>query len=561
MSGKARIGVIGAGWWAVVNHIPVLKALPGLRGGGGQPSRRGRASGGDGEVRDSRAATRTTAQMLAEVPMDGVVISSPHTLHFEHAKAALEKGCHVLVEKPLTTSAADARALVALAAAKGKQIVVPYGWNFRPFAAEARRLAAGVGKIEHVVLQMANALDDLFAGEPMKETEGAMFRPPASTWADPKRAGGFGWGQLVHALGLMFRVADLEPREVFAMTGASKAGVDYYDAAAVRFGNGATGSRLGRRDAAERPAGADRSPHLRHGRHAPPRHRARAGRAPPPRRPRRGDRPRPRRRRLRVRVAAPRLRRHLQRQAGRQPGRRHRRRPRRSRCSTRCTARRRAARPRRSDAPRRDRRRPRLRRRRRQGRRLSRPRAGPLADRFADRQPDVRLSGLQGLADELGHRRARLAGGRDRDAERQARRRHRARRAARLLHDREAFSPLPGRRRPAQHQPACGTRCTAPACPMAGRASPSPHLGRRPRALGSPRPAPRRAGLRHDRRQDARRARPLLHRPAAGDLQGARLPRRQGAAAARPRRRAGRASGRTSPSSPRIARRSGPTSR
>lgn len=28
MSDKARIGVIGAGWWAVVNHIPVLQSLP-----------------------------------------------------------------------------------------------------------------------------------------------------------------------------------------------------------------------------------------------------------------------------------------------------------------------------------------------------------------------------------------------------------------------------------------------------------------------------------------------------------------------------------------------------
>src|SRR5690606_3349818 len=62
---------------------------------------------------------------------------------------------------------------------------------------------------------------------------------------DPERAGGFGWGQLVHALGLMFRVADLEPVEVFAMTGNSKAGVDYYDAAAVRFAGGATGSVSG----------------------------------------------------------------------------------------------------------------------------------------------------------------------------------------------------------------------------------------------------------------------------------------------------------------------------
>ncbi len=244
MSDKARIGIIGAGWWAVVNHIPVLQALPDC-----EVVAVNRLGKDELQAVVERfaipAGFEDYRQMLAEVPMDGVVVSSPHVLHYEHAKAALEAGCHVLVEKPLATKAAEARALVALAAEKGKQIVVPCGWNFQPFTAEARRLAAGVGRIEHVVLQMANALDDLFAGEPMKETEGAMFRPPASTWADPKRAGGFGWGQLVHALGLMFRVADLEPVEVFAMTGNSKAGVDYYDAAAVRFAGGVTGSVSG----------------------------------------------------------------------------------------------------------------------------------------------------------------------------------------------------------------------------------------------------------------------------------------------------------------------------
>jgi predicted dehydrogenase len=244
MTGKARIGVIGAGWWAVVNHIPVLQRLPDCevvavnRLGKSELAEVQTTFGIAHGFEDYRA-------MLDTVPMDGVVVSSPHVLHFEHARAALEKGCHVLVEKPLSTDAADARALVERAAAAGREIIVAYGWNFKPWVEEARRLAAGVGRIEHVVLQMANALEDLFAGQPMKETEGAMFRPPPSTWADPKRAGGFGWGQLVHALGLFSRIADLAPAEVFAMTGQSPAGVDYYDAAVVRFANGATGSLSG----------------------------------------------------------------------------------------------------------------------------------------------------------------------------------------------------------------------------------------------------------------------------------------------------------------------------
>lgn len=244
MSHRARIGIIGAGWWAVANHIPALKALPDCeivavnRLGSRELVEIQSAFGIEHGFEDHR-------EMLARVEMDGVLVSSPHVLHFEHASAALARGCHVLVEKPMTTTAEDARELVRLAAKVDREIVVAYGWNFTPWISEARRLAAGVGRIEHIVLQMANALDDLFAGQPMRETEGAMFRPPASTWADPKRAGGFGWGQLVHPLGLLFRIVDLEPREVFAATGRSPANVDYYDAAVVRFAGGATASLSG----------------------------------------------------------------------------------------------------------------------------------------------------------------------------------------------------------------------------------------------------------------------------------------------------------------------------
>ena len=185
--------------------------------------------------------------MLDLVPMDGVVISSPHVLHHEHAVAALAKDCHLLVEKPLTTATADARDLIARADAAGRQVIVPYGWNFKDWTDKALALVAAgqIGRIEHVVLQMASALDDLFAGQPMKETEGHMFRPPQSTWSDPERAGGYGWGQLVHALGLLFRIADLEPSRVFALTGKSPTKVDYYDAAVVQFTNGATASVSG----------------------------------------------------------------------------------------------------------------------------------------------------------------------------------------------------------------------------------------------------------------------------------------------------------------------------
>jgi predicted dehydrogenase len=246
MTRIARIGVIGAGWWAAVNHLPALKANKDCeivavnRLGVAELAELQRKFEVPLGFEDYRA-------MLEQVPMDGVVISSPHVLHHEHAVAALAKGCHLLVEKPLTTTTADARDLMAKADAAAKQVIVPYGWNFKAWTDKARALiAAGqIGRIEHIVLQMASALEDLFAGQAMKETETHMFRPPPSTWADPERAGGYGWGQLVHALGLLFRVADLEPSGVFAVTGKSPTGVDYYDAAVVQFTNGATAAVSG----------------------------------------------------------------------------------------------------------------------------------------------------------------------------------------------------------------------------------------------------------------------------------------------------------------------------
>ena len=123
------------------------------------------------------------------MPLDGVLVTSPHAEHYQHARAALEHGCHVLVEKPLATSAADARRLVALARAREREILIPHGWNFRPYTREARRLvrAGAIGPLEHVVCQMASPLRDLFSGEPLRETEGALFRPPPAP--GPTRGG------------------------------------------------------------------------------------------------------------------------------------------------------------------------------------------------------------------------------------------------------------------------------------------------------------------------------------------------------------------------------------
>ena len=79
----------------------------------------------------------------------------------------------------------------------------------------------------------------------MLETQDHLFRPPASTWADPARAGGYGWGQMSHSLAWLLYVSDLTLDSLYAMDGKSKTGVDFYDAAVARATNGATVSLSG----------------------------------------------------------------------------------------------------------------------------------------------------------------------------------------------------------------------------------------------------------------------------------------------------------------------------
>ena len=76
---------------------------------------------------DSRpAAFDNIPAMLDETAPDAVVISTPHTLHFEHGMQALNAGCHVLVEKPMVTAAQDAYTLAEKVKETGKVFTIGY---------------------------------------------------------------------------------------------------------------------------------------------------------------------------------------------------------------------------------------------------------------------------------------------------------------------------------------------------------------------------------------------------------------------------------------------------
>lgn len=76
--------------------------------------------------------------MLSDKAIDVIYIGSPHTLHFEHAAAALRAGKAVLCEKPLSVSTAECERLIAIADETGSYLMEAMWTYFLPAMKKAK---------------------------------------------------------------------------------------------------------------------------------------------------------------------------------------------------------------------------------------------------------------------------------------------------------------------------------------------------------------------------------------------------------------------------------------
>jgi len=171
-------------------------------------------------------------RLLKRERLDGVVICTPHTLHFEQVSAALKAGVNVLVEKPMVTDSAHARQLADLAAEAGKVLAIAFQGPCSPeFYYIRRQLKQGtLGKVNFVQVVVGQGWQRAHVG----------------TWRqDPKLSGG---GMLydsgAHALNAMIWLLDRNPEEVFAYVDNRGCPVDVDASITVRFADGALGSAI-----------------------------------------------------------------------------------------------------------------------------------------------------------------------------------------------------------------------------------------------------------------------------------------------------------------------------
>jgi len=133
-----RIGVIGYGYWGpnIVRNLRGLDSAQVVAICDKSPAAQRRATHAHSSVQVTGAAD----EVLRSPDIDAVAIITPVWTHFELAKAALENGKHVFVEKPFTSNASQAEILIELAQKKDLKIMVDHTFLFTGAVKKIRQL-------------------------------------------------------------------------------------------------------------------------------------------------------------------------------------------------------------------------------------------------------------------------------------------------------------------------------------------------------------------------------------------------------------------------------------
>lgn len=243
MSNQARIAVIGTGWWSTYTHIPGLLEHSDVELVAicdSDSSKLGAAAAAFGIQRtydDFRA-------MLEHEQLDGVVVATNHASHFPITRACLEHGRHVMLEKPMTLYATEARELVQLARQYGRALIVGYPFNYAPHALRAREIISSgrLGAIQLITCAYSTHVVHFLRGDQGSASHFPVHGPGA-VYSDPiLSGGGQGHLQVTHAGGLLFWVSGLRAKTVQARMHKHGLALDLVDGMLVDFDGGALGT-------------------------------------------------------------------------------------------------------------------------------------------------------------------------------------------------------------------------------------------------------------------------------------------------------------------------------
>lgn len=188
---------------------------------------------------DYKVMLEKEAAMPAEKRIDFITIVTPNFVHFEPAMMALEKGFHVVIEKPITFTLEQAKQLKAKVEETGLSLLLCHTYTGYPMVKQAKQFikSGALGKVRKVYVEYPQGWLSTF----LESTGQAQ----ASWRTDPKKSGKAGsMGDIgTHAFNLAEYVTGLEVTHLCADINIVVEGrmLDDDGAAFLKFSNGATG--------------------------------------------------------------------------------------------------------------------------------------------------------------------------------------------------------------------------------------------------------------------------------------------------------------------------------
>jgi predicted dehydrogenase len=133
-----RFGVIGYGYWGpkVIRNLDLLEEAKVVAICDKSAASRRKAE----RLYSGVTVTDDANELMTSPDIDAIAVVTPVWTHYELAKAALENGKHIFVEKPFTSNSAQAEELIALAAKKNLKIMVDHTFLFTPAVQKIKQL-------------------------------------------------------------------------------------------------------------------------------------------------------------------------------------------------------------------------------------------------------------------------------------------------------------------------------------------------------------------------------------------------------------------------------------
>ena len=229
MTEKLRIGIIGIGMFAVYNHVPQLRATGRaavVACARRNPQRLAMAQ----QVLQIERGYTDWRQMLEEEPLDAVVVRTPHNAHVEPTLAALERGLHVLVDKPMALTSAEAWAMVEAAEKANRVLMVSGSRPEGKWQMVKQQIQAGlIGRVQQMNWAVSTYRRWFWETEGIPTDTFALFdtigmpREFYGDWQgwhrDPTQMGGGAFVDLgIYQLDLLLWLAGAPAKEVVAFT-------------------------------------------------------------------------------------------------------------------------------------------------------------------------------------------------------------------------------------------------------------------------------------------------------------------------------------------------------